>query len=485
MTIKCNHKLYYQQVFPLFNQSNLLSLTFRFDDGTLLLDASDIKKASALAMPDFCLLDPRVNRWRAPAFQYRLWFADLHLRSQKGEFSFSDQARKYEQLSLIQQVERQPRIYQKEAINRWFEHGKRGQIVLPTGSGKSFVAHRIIQRVARNTLVVVPTLDLLNQWYSGFLETFDIQTVGLLGGGYHDIQPLTITTYDSAFLHMPRYGNRFGLLVFDESHHLPSPTYLRSAVSSIAPFRLGLTATPERQDKRDKLLDEAIGPIVYRKGIKELAGDFLSSYDIVRITANLNKEEEEMYKDARKIYLDFVRKNRIQFGHGGWGDFIMLSSRSREGRQAMRAYRTQRRIALSSSEKKRLVEQLIIKHHQDRIIIFTNDNETVYDISRQLLAPAITHQTPTKERRTILKRFNTGTYPVIVTARVLNEGVDVPEANVAIVLSGTSSVREHVQRLGRILRPRENKHATLYEIISAKTAEEAVSLRRREHDAYR
>ena len=119
------------------------------------------------------------------------------------------------------------------------------------------------------------------------------------------------------------------------------------------------------------------------------------------------------------------------------------------------------------------------------MIVFTNDNETVYTISKLLLVPSITHQTPTKERREILQRFNDGTYPVVVTSKVLNEGVDVPEASVAIVLSGSGSIREHVQRLGRILRRREGKRATLYEVITENTVEEHVSERRREHDAYR
>jgi superfamily II DNA or RNA helicase len=99
--------------------------------------------------------------------------------------------------------------------------------------------------------------------------------------------------------------------------------------------------------------------------------------------------------------------------------------------------------------------------------------------------PAITHQTKIKERREILARFNAGSYPFLVTSKVLNEGVDVPAANVAIILSGTGSVREHVQRLGRILRRAENKRAILYEIVAEDTAEERVSERRRRHSAYR
>jgi superfamily II DNA or RNA helicase len=101
------------------------------------------------------------------------------------------------------------------------------------------------------------------------------------------------------------------------------------------------------------------------------------------------------------------------------------------------------------------------------------------------LVPAITHQTKVSERSEILERFGKGHYGVIVTSKVLNEGVDVPEANVAVVMSGSASVREHVQRLGRILRRREGKHARLYELVSANTTETSTSARRREHAAYR
>ena len=134
--------------------------------------------------------------------------------------------------------------------------------------------------------------------------------------------------------------------------------------------------------------------------------------------------------------------------------------------------------------KRRLLEKLLARHGEDRVLIFTNDNETVYRISRDFLIPAITHQTKVKERHETLGRFNAGDYPFLVTSKVLNEGVDVPAANIAIVLSGSGTVREHVQRLGRILRPAAGKTATLYEVVARETGEEFVSTRRRRHSAY-
>src|SRR6202007_10001 len=112
-----------------------------------------------------------------------------------------------------------------------------------------------------------------------------------------------------------------------------------------------------------------------------------------------------------------------------------------------------------------LLQRLLERHRHDRILIFTHDNATVYKIARRFLVPAITHQTKAKERRKILERFHAGEYTILVTSQVLNEGVDVPAARVGVILSGSGSVREHVQRLGRLLRKFEGKQAVLYEVV--------------------
>jgi superfamily II DNA or RNA helicase len=460
-------------------------LTLKFHGGTLVLDPDDLAKAASLEPPE-CRFDDRVGRWRAPAASYRPVFAWLHRAQKAGQLTFVDEARDYLPLGAKLDGVKSPRPYQKEAVEAWIHAGKRGQIVLPTGSGKSFVAQLAIQAVNRSALIVVPTIDLMNQWYTGLLVAFGLQNVGLLGGGYHELHPLTVTTYDSFNIHMPRYGNRFGMLIFDECHHLAGPSYLEACTASIAPFALGLTATPERQDGREYLLDEAIGPVVYRKGITELAGEYLAAYDVEQLIVELTEAEKLHYTTEREIYLNFIRSQGIRFSaKGGWSDFVIQSSRTSQGRRAFKAFREQRRVALTCESKISLVGEIIARHAKDRIIVFTNDNPTVYTLSRLLLLPCITHQTPTKERKEILERFNDGRYPVVLTSKVLNEGVDVPEANVAVVLSGSGSVREHVQRLGRILRMGKDKRALLYEVITRNTVEEGVSERRREHDAYR
>jgi superfamily II DNA or RNA helicase len=337
----------------------------------------------------------------------------------------------------------------------------------------------------RSTLVVAPTLDLVRQWYDVLKATFGMP-IGVVGGGEHDVHPLTVTTYDSAYLHMEHLGARFGLIVFDECHHLPSPTYSLAARLSLAPFRLGLTATPERVDGLDAVLTELVGPTVYRRDIGELAGEWLAEYDTERIEVELSPEEREEHDAERAIYREFIGMNHIVMSSPrGFGEFIMRASRSAEGRRAMKAYRRQRELAFAATAKLAYLEHLFSIHRHDRALVFTQDNATAHLVSRTFLVPVITHQTKVTERSAILAGFAGGTYGAIVTSKVLNEGVDVPDANVAVVLSGSGSVREHVQRLGRILRQREGKRALLYEIVTARTTETFTSDRRREHDAYR
>jgi superfamily II DNA or RNA helicase len=342
-----------------------------------------------------------------------------------------------------------------------------------------------IDQKRRATLIVVPTLDLVHQWYELLRTTFQTE-VGVVGGGEHRIEALTVTTYDSAYIHMENFGNRFGMVVFDECHHLPSEAYALAAKQCLAPYRLGLSATPERTDGKDADLTDLVGPVVYRKDIVELSGSYLSGYDVQTLEVHLTAQEREEYESERAIYTAFLRAQGIRMGNpAGWSDFIMRSSVSKDGQRAMAAYRRQKAIAVAAPAKLGILAELLHQHKDDRMLVFTQDNATAYEISRRFLLPVITHQTKVTERSEILRRLASGEYTGVVTSKVLNEGVDVPEANIAVIVSGSGSVREHVQRLGRILRQREGKHATLYEVVTAQTAETGTSDRRREHDAYR
>jgi superfamily II DNA or RNA helicase len=164
---------------------------------------------------------------------------------------------------------------------------------------------------------------------------------------------------------------------------------------------------------------------------------------------------------------------------------LRRAAASAEGRRAFQAWRSSRRLMHGAEAKLRVTADLLRRHADRRTLVFTNDNATVYDLSRRLLIPVITHQTGLAERQELLRAFGTGELSVLATSRVLNEGVDLPAADVAIVLSGTQTVREHVQRLGRILRKQPGKRAILYELVVDDTAEQRASRRRRDHAAYR
>jgi superfamily II DNA or RNA helicase len=386
-------------------------------------------------------------------------------------------------------VHRASRPYQDEALAAWRAARGRGVVVLPTGAGKTHVACLAIDDRRRSTLVLAPTLDLVRQWYDVLRATFGVP-VGVIGGGDYSVEALTVSTYDSAYLHMEHLGDKFGLLVFDECHHLPGPAYALAARAAVAPFRLGLTATPERADGRHSELDELCGPTVYRKDIVDLSGGYLAPYETVRLTVELGVEDRRAHDEARAIYRDFIAKNGIRMSSpSGWSDFIIRASRSDDGRRAMEAYRRQREIAFAAPAKLDYVGLLLDRHRDDRVLLFTQDNATAYALARRFLIPIITHETRVRERSEILAGLARGPeddgYGAVVTSKVLNEGVDIPDANVAVVVSGSASVREHVQRLGRILRARAGKHALLYELVTANTAETFTSARRRDHSAYR
>jgi len=434
-------------------------------------------------LPDlpYCAWDERSGCARAPASAY----AAIVTALVQSKTPYEDSARGYAELPHGATARREPRPYQTEALAAWRAARGRGVVVLPTGAGKTHVAMMAIDDKRRATLVVAPTLDLVRQWYDLLRATFALP-VGVVGGGEHDVQAITVTTYDSAYLHMEHLGARFGLVVFDEVHHLPGAAYAIAARACIAPFRLGLTATPERADGRETELDVLVGPVVYRRDIVELSGEFLAEYDVERVEVELTPEERAEYDAERGVYRAFVVGNGIRMGSPtGWGEFIMLSSRSDDGRRAMAAYRRQRELAFAATAKLEYLEHLLHQHRSDRAILFTQDNATAHLVSRRFLVPSITHQTKVKERSEILSGLARGDYAAVVTSKVLNEGVDVPDANVAIVVSGSGSVREHVQRLGRVLRKREGKRAVLYELVTAGTGETYTSERRREHSAYR
>lgn len=376
----------------------------------------------------------------------------------------------------------QARSYQEEALAKWREAQHAGVIVLPTGAGKTLVAALAIHTLGLWTLAVVPTLDLLAQWRTSLAAALalDSAQLGVFGGGTKELAPITIMTYDSAALY-PHEVRRFGLLIFDECHHLPAPTYRQIAERAFTPFRLGLSATPERADMAHCELDVLIGPELYRRSPAELTGEnYLAQYREEHIRITLSPEDEARYLEQRQLYRNFLQRRRIliRTPEDFQRKLVYLSARDPEARVALLAWREARNIAMNAPRKYAEIERLLQQHADDQVILFSEYNLVVDEVSRRFCLPSITYKTPSEERRAILARFRSGQYSKLVSGRVLNEGVDVPDCRVAIIISGNSTRREYIQRLGRVLRPKEGE-ALLYELVTGGTTEENVAKRRR------
>ncbi len=374
------------------------------------------------------------------------------------------------------------RTFQSDAVSEWLLKGEKGVIVLPTGAGKTLCGIHAIYETSQRTLIVVPTIDLLFQWSEkiSIRLKVDPENIGIFGGGEKEIKPITMITYDSAHMITDVLADKFGLIIFDEVHHLPSPSYRRIAEFLIASKRLGLSATPTRVDEKHKDLPFLVGPIVHYEKVEDLSErGFLADYKVERIEVKLSPEDQERYEAVRARYARYS----YRFKGGGKAKFLAVLSRAgrvKEAKEALLALNEARRIAFGAEEKLQKLDELLEKFRDQKVLIFTRFNEIVDRIAKEFLLPKITHKTKKAERRKILEGFKKGTLTKIVTGEVLDEGVDVPEASVAIVISGTGSPRQYIQRLGRILRPKKEE-AVLVEIVTAKSLEENVSKRRKKN----
>ena len=450
-----------------------MTVRLAFEGGTLRIDSDRESDPPLDGLPGV-EADPRTDTARAPAHLYAA-IRDV-LRTLDADVD--DQLAAGEMVAVSTSYEL--REYQQEALDAWLDSNRRGVLELPTGAGKTVIALAAIAHVDTPTLVVVPTIDLLEQWQRELETEFEVP-IGRLGGGEQRVEPLTVATYDSAYLRADELGDRFGLVVFDEVHHLGAEGYQDIARMLAAPDRLGLTATFERPDGAHEAIAELVGPRVYEIAVDELAGDHLAPYEIRRIEVELTADERAEYDEAQGTFVDYVRQANISFSSGS--DYLQLVKRSGNdprAREALLAKQRARELMMNAENKQHQLGRILDRHHDDRIIVFTAHTDLVYRLSERFLLPAITSETGAAERREILQRFREGTYSRIIAANVLDEGVDVPDATVGVVLSGSGSEREFTQRLGRILRPKEDGgRAVLYELVSSETAEERIAERRR------
>jgi superfamily II DNA or RNA helicase len=444
-------------------------MQIRFDRGTIVLDSAwsntEVEKLPGVVW------DARVSSWRAPAEAYPLIAAQL----QRDDVSIQGGVH-FPAIDTSQWHMPQLRWYQQEALAAWSAANRRGVIALPTGAGKTVLAVAAIVASRTSALCLVPTRVLLDQWAT-VLQQY-LGNVGRLGDGDRHISTITVATYASAVLWAPKIGNRFGLVIVDESHHIGAECPAEVLEMLIAPARLGLSATPPTGDAA-LAAERHIGSVVYALAIDDLVGDALADFDLLTIPIQLTDDERRRYNTARTIFNAAYCAYRNCAPGTDWKHFVVAAMRSEAGRDALAAWRTSKEIVAYPKDKQRVLRQLLMRHVAHRTLIFTQDTRTAYEIARECLVQPITHEIGRKERSIALQRFNRGEINVLVSAQVLDEGVDVPAAEVAIIVGGSASSRRHVQRIGRVLRPAPNKRARVYELTVSNSVEVATSRRRR------
>ncbi|WP_051620715.1 DNA repair helicase XPB [Paenibacillus sp. UNC451MF] len=352
----------------------------------------------------------------------------------------------------------QLRDYQSSAVDSFYREGSlqggSGVLVLPCGAGKTIIGIAAMGKLNCATLILTTNSTSVRQWKHEILDKTDAteEMVGEYTGKMKDVRPITIATYqiltyrkskDDLFKHMDLFNKRdWGLIVYDEVHLLPAPVF-RVTADIQATRRLGLTATLVREDGREEDVFSLVGPKRYDMPWKELEGKgWIASVTCTEIRVPLPDGARDQYMTAES--------------------------------------RAQMRIASENPAKFAIVDELLERHKGDQVIIIGQYIDQLKDISSFTGAPLIYGQMPHEEREKWYCKFRSGELSVIVVSKVANFAVDLPDASVAIQLSGSfGSRQEEAQRLGRILRPKEGVNkASFYSIVSSDTKEQDFALNR-------
>jgi len=350
------------------------------------------------------------------------------------------------------------RDYQEEAVAGFWSGGSvlggSGVIALPCGAGKTVVGMAAMSKVNQHSLILATNITALHQWRDELLDktTLTQDQIGEYSGEEKNIKPVTITTYqiltyrkskDSEFIHMPLFNRQdWGLIVYDEVHLLPAPVF-RFTAEIQSKRRLGLTATLVREDGRENDVFSLIGPKKYDVPWKVL-------------------EEQGWIAQAicSEIRLSSSPDQRMQY--------------------AVAPMREKYRIAATNPRKIDLLKHLCNLHKDENILIIGQYLDQLDEIANRIQAPLITGATPNRERERLYDKFRTGKNSILIVSKVANFAIDLPEASVAIQVSGTfGSRQEEAQRLGRILRPKKSGGmARFYTLISKDSRDQEFSLNR-------
>lgn len=350
------------------------------------------------------------------------------------------------------------RKYQKESVDAFHLNGSNqggsGVVVLPCGAGKTCVAIGAIAKLKTQTLVLTTNTVALRQWKNELLDktTLSEDQIGEYSGDSKEIRPVTLATYqvltyrkakDSPFVHFSLFdeGN-WGLIVYDEVHLLPAPVF-RATAALQARRRLGLTATLVREDAREDDVFSLIGPKKYDVPWKVLEKQgWIAQALCTEIRVQLPADERYRYAISDKR-----------------GKF---------------------RIASTNPVKASVCEMLINRHKTDNVLIIGQYLDQLKVLAKRFSAPIITGQTANRKREELYSAFRTGACKLLIVSKVANFAIDLPDANVAIQVSGTfGSRQEEAQRLGRILRPKsDGTIARFYSLVSRDTCDHDYSQKR-------
>jgi superfamily II DNA or RNA helicase len=447
-----------------------------FDRGTIVLLGANLgANREGLPGPDLpgVLWDSRIAALRCPA----RFYADLAAELRRRRVRFADEVTGGPAALGMPAAQVDLRPYQDAALTAWALAGRRGTAVLPTGSGKTRLAIAAIARTGVPTLCLVPTRVLLEQWTRSVHELLAI-VPGQLGDGEHRVGAVTVATFESAWRHMHRLGNQFGLLVVDEAHHFGTGMRDEALDMCTADLRLGLKATKPGGLAAARL-GELVGPVVYELRIDDLAGEFLAPFETVVLHLDLTADERSEYESLMATFGDAMRRFKRFAPNATWDEFAKAAGQTDEGRRAIAAWHRARKLTAFPSAKRAMVGTLLDRHRSSRTIVFTADNPTAYAISRDHLIMPLTCDIKRSERERALALFREGRITALVSAQVLNEGLDVPDAEVGIIVAGSRGAREHVQRVGRVLRPSPGKRALVYELVVRASTEVGQSRKRR------
>jgi len=365
------------------------------------------------------------------------------------------------------------RDYQVEALEAWKKNMYRGVIALPTGSGKTLIGIAAIAELKQPTLIIVYTKEQINEWLEK-IRNFTrnaYRYIGLFYSEKKQISNITISTYQSAFRYMDLLYDKFKLLIVDEVHHLPADKFRYIAMRSLAPFRMGLSATPYREDGRHVDLFNLMGGLVYEKGFNELRKQgFVAPYEIIPIYIKLDKDEELKYRSLKKKLSTLAKGRKVE-------ELVKAAQvGDRSAIEALRVINEMRKIAALSKNKLTKLEEILNSELRasSKVLVFTQFVAHAEELGRKLGIPVLTGKTIKSKRKLILDLFKNGRYKAIIFTTVGDEGIDIPDANVGIIVSSTSSRRQFIQRLGRLLRPQPGKIAKLYILATRGTPEERI-----------